>query len=560
MDTLIHLHAIDWIMIGIYAVTILSVGLFLARKPQSSEGYFLAGRQLTWPFIGASLFAANISAEHIVGLAESGYSGGLAVGGFEWMAVFCLAPLVFLFLPFYIQNKIYTVPEFLEKRFSPGVRLTFSAFMMILSVLTKISISLWAASVVFSKLFGMPKFVVDLATQLNWTPEFTFQIVIIWIIGLFTVLYTMKGGLRVVVYTDAIQTIILLAAAILLTTIGLNQVGGWSGLVTKINNPDMFDMVKPATDPNYPWPGMFVCVFILGSFYWSMDQVLVQRVFAAKSLNEGRLGAIFCGGLKILTPFLLVLPGLICLALYPGLKEANQAYPKMLSELMPAGLLGLTIAGLTAALMGHISATYNSVATLFTRDIYLKINPQADDRRQVLVGRIACFGVFILGAAWAPMVGKFGGIFTYLQTMQCYLMMPFAGIFFLGVFWKRINAKGVYACLATMLVLVPVFIYNAGLQAADKLTKMPGHGFLPGMDHPLLRPWLHASFVVFIFCMIALVVVSGLTTRPAQRQLEGTTVQSLAFFDHEPMPIYKDYRLWFAVIAIVTASLWWSLR
>lgn len=542
MDVTITLQLIDKLMIGAYAVIIVAIGFWLSRKPQTSEGYFLAGRQLAWPFIGASLFAANISAEHIVGLAEGGCKGGLALGGFEWMAVFCLAPLVFLFLPFYVQNKIYTVPEFLEKRFSPGVRLAFSGFMMILSILTKISISLWAASVVFSKIFGMS------------------NLSIIWIVGLLTVLYTMKGGLRVVVYTDAIQTVILLAAACVITFVGLHHVGGWSGLQAKLE-PAMFKMVLPATDPNYPWPGMFICVFILGSFYWSMDQVLVQRVFAAKNLNEGRLGAIFCGGLKILTPFLLVLPGLIAAALFPQLRakaadgtfpNAAQAYPMLLSELMPAGLLGVTIAGLAAALMGHISATYNSVATLFTKDIYMRFNPQADDRRQVLVGRLACFVIFILGAAWAPMVGKFGGIFDYLQKMQSNLMMPFAGIFFLGVFWKRINAKGVLACLLAVLVLSPIFIYNA-----EALAKTGGIGFIPFMEHPLLRPWLHSAFVVFALCMVVLIVVSFLTKAPDAARLEGTTVKSLAFFDHDKVPLLKDYRLWFAVIVVITATLWW---
>ncbi|MEI7901400.1 MAG: sodium/solute symporter, partial [bacterium] len=338
MEVVISLHWLDKLMIGVYAAAILIAGFRLSRKRQDSEGYFLAGRQLSWPFIGASLFAANISAEHVVGLAEGGCKGGMAIGGFEWMAVFCLAPLIFLFLPFYIQNKIYTVPEFLEKRFSPGVRLAFSGFMMILSVLTKISISLWAASVVFSKMTGLP------------------NVAIIWMVGLLTVLYTMKGGLRVVVYTDAIQTVILLAAACVITLVGLHHVGGWSGLRAQLD-PGMFRMVLPATDTNYPWPGMFICVFILGSFYWSMDHVLVQRVFAARSLNEGRLGAVFCGGLKILTPFLLVLPGLIAAALYPQLTEkaadgtypnAAQAYPMLLSRLMPAGLLGVTIAGLAA--------------------------------------------------------------------------------------------------------------------------------------------------------------------------------------------------------------------
>lgn len=544
MDVTITLQLLDKLMIALYAAVILGIGFWLARKPQTSEGYFLAGRQLAWPFIGASLFAANISAEHVVGLAEGGCKGGMAIGGFEWMAVFCLAPLVFLFLPFYIQNKIYTVPEFLEKRFSPGVRLAFSGFMIILSILTKISISLWAASVVFAKIVGLP------------------NVAIIWIVGLLTVLYTMKGGLRVVVYTDAIQTGILLLAACIITLVGLDHVGGWSGLQEKLS-PGMFDMVLPATDPNYPWPGMFICVFILGSFYWSMDQVLVQRVFAAKNLNEGRLGAVFCGALKITTPFLLVLPGLVAAALFPQLREqaadgsfpnAAQAYPMLLSNLLPAGLLGVTIAGLAAALMGHISATYNSVATLFTKDIYLRFDPSADDRRQVLVGRLACVAVFLLGATWAPMVGKFGGIFDYLQKMQSNLMMPFAGIFFLGVFWKRTTAKGVLACLAAELILSPIFIANA-----EALARPGGKGFLPLMAHPLLRPWLHSAFVVFVLCMIVLVVVSGLTRKPEEARLRGTTVSSMESFRHERVALLKDYRLWFAAISVTTAALWWWL-
>jgi len=557
MEITITLKLLDKMMIGLYAVVVLGLGFWLSRKTQTSEGYFLAGRQLAWPFIGASLFAANISAEHIVGLAEGGCKGGMAVGGFEWMAVFCLAPLIFLFLPFYVQNKIYTVPEFLEKRFSPGVRLAFSGFMMILSILTKISISLWAASVVFSRIFNISAIEM---TVLGQDVTISSNIIIIWIVGLLTVLYTMKGGLKVVVYTDAIQTTILLVAAFIITIVGLHHVGGWSGLQAKLD-PKMFDMVLPATDSDYPWPGMFICVFILGSFYWSMDQVLVQRVFAGKNLNEGRLGAVFCGGLKILTPFLLVLPGLIAAALYPQLTvkaadgtfpNAAQAYPKLLSELMPTGLLGITIAGLAAALMGHISATYNSVATLFTRDIYMRFNPQADDRRQVLVGRVACFVIFILGAAWAPMVGKFGGIFDYLQKMQSNLMMPFAGIFFLGVFWKRINSKGVMACLAAVLILSPLFIANA-----EALAKHTGKDFIPFMSLPLLRPWLHSAFVVFALCMVVLIVVSLLTRAPEESRLQGTTVQSTSFFKHEPVPLIKDYRLWFACIVIITASLWW---
>ena len=259
---------LDWLVIAAYGLTIAGIAFLLVRKTSTAEGY-LAGRSLTWPFIGASLFAANISAEHFVGLAGSGYAGGMAVGGFEWMAVFCLVPLIMLFLPFYIRNKIYTVPEFLEQRFSRGVRVFFSAFMVVLAILAKVLISLWA-SARSSK------------TSSAWN-----RLTVVWIVGLVTALYTMKGGLRVVVYTDALQTTVLLVAAVVLTAFGLHRIGGWTALHARLG-AEVFSMVKPATHPDFPWPGMFFGVFA-GSFYWSMDQVLVQLAFAAKDLNQGRL-------------------------------------------------------------------------------------------------------------------------------------------------------------------------------------------------------------------------------------------------------------------------------
>ena len=393
------LHPLDWLVVAAYLAAVLFIGLVVVRRQAGAEGYFLAGRQLRWPFIGASMFASNISAEHFVGLAGSGFAIGMAIGGFEWMAVYCIVPLVVLFLPFYVRNRIYTVPEFLERRFSPGVRLLFSGLMVVLSVLTKVSISLWASSIVFSDVLGWPRL---------W---------VIWGVGLVTCLYTMKGGLRAVVYTDALQTAVLLVAAVVLTVLGLNAVGGWSGLQAKLP-ADMFSMVRPATDPDVPWPGMFIGVFVLGSFYWSMDQVLVQRAFAAKSLDEGRLGAIFCAFLKLGTPFLLVLPGLVARALHPDLGQPDHAFPKLLETLMPTGLRGLTIAGIAAALMGHVSATYNSVATLVTRDFYLRFRPEADPARQVRVGRIAVLAIFVLGALWAPVIGQFRSLWIYLQAVQ----------------------------------------------------------------------------------------------------------------------------------------------
>ncbi len=532
----------DWLIIAVYVALVMTIGLRAARRQHTSEGYFLAGRRLRWPFIGASLYAANISTEHLVGLAGWGATIGLAAGIYEWIAVFCLIPLIVLFLPFYLKNKIYTVPEFLERRFGSSVRLSFSAFMLLLAVLVKISVSLWAAAVVLEGLLGWDKMAV------------------IWGVGLVTALYTLKGGLNAVVFTDAIQTAVLILAAVVLTGIGLHEVGGYGALYARLNDPAMFSMIKPATDPELPWPGVFIGVWLLGTFYFSMDQVLVQRVFAARSLNEGQLGATFCAFLKTLNPVIIVGPGLIAAALYPELRKpelGDQAYPTLLKNLMPSGLLGLTIAGFMAALMGHLSATYNSVATLVTRDFYLKLRPDADQARQIRVGRLAVLLVFILGALWTPLISQFGQLFKYLQNVQAYLMIPFAGIFLFAVFWKRTNTPGVLACMVTALLLCPTLMLNNQRH------------FLPFMNHPLLKPWLHGAVLAGFVCTVVLVLVSRLTTAPPPEKLLNTTVEGLwgrgrdtevaALLDHR-VPLLQDYRLWLAIVSVGTAVLWYLMR
>jgi SSS family solute:Na+ symporter len=525
----------------VYAVVIVAIGLRAGRKQHTSEGYFLAGRRLRWPLIGASIYAANISTEHFIGLAGTAYTSGMGFGVYEWIAVFCLVPLVVLFLPFYIHNKIYTVPEFLERRFNSQVRLLFSALMIVMSVVAKVAISLWAAALVFSDVLG-------------WPP-----LAVIWVVGLAVAIYTMKGGLSAVVYTDAVQTVILLAAAIMLTAIGLHAVGGFSGLQAKVD-PQLFSMVRPATDKDLPWPGVFFGVFLMGTFYFSADQVLVQRVFAAKNLNEGRLGAVFCAFLKTLNPLVLVLPGLIALALYPGLEKPDLAYPTLLKNLMPKGLLGLTIAGLAAALMGHLSATYNSVATLFTRDFYLKFDPNASQDRQVLVGRMTVLAVCVLGAVWAPIIGGYPSLFIYLQNVQAYLMMPFACIFFLAVLWKRLNSAGVLACLLAIFICCPLMMYNNQLA--------PEAQWFPFLNTPLLTPWLHRAMLVSVFCVLLMVVVSYLTPPPAPKTLQGTTVswkRKGSFSDAAAgeildIPWYKKYQFWMSVVCIGTAAAWYIMR
>lgn len=560
--TAINLTRIDWTIVVLYAVAIFSVGLLVGRKPSSSEAYFLAGRSLRWPFIGASLFAANISAEHFVALAGSGFAVGIAISAWEWSAVFCLAPLILIFLPFYIRNKIYTVPEFLERRFGPSVRMTFSLFMIVLSVLAKVSISLWAASVVMEPVFGLSGGVTILGAH------FRGQIVIIWVVGLITALYTMKGGLKAVVFTDSLQSSVLLLAGFILLWKGMDAVGGWDGMRRGLDiaraqtGRDYLNMIQPATDESVPWFGMMTATLLVGSFYWSMDQVLVQRVFAAKTMNEGRLGATLCGFLKLTTPFILVMPGLVALSLYHQGKLAmpldqqarpinDAAYPTILGTLMPHGLLGLTVAGIAAALMGHLSATFNSISTLFTRDIFLKLKPGASNETQITVGRWSVLAVFLMGAAWAPLIGKSKSMFDYLQAVQSYMMIPFAAIFFLSVGWKRITTAGVLACVATSTMVSCLFLWNSARMKAGGMT------FIPLMDNPYLKPFTHSAMVASSISVLVLIVVSFFTKQAGEEQLARTTVGGATFAENEvKVAWFADYRLWLGLAIACAAGLW----
>lgn len=532
-------HLIDWIIVLVYAAVVLTVGLYLVKKPKTSEGYFLANRSLRWPFIGASMLASNISAEHFVGLAGAGFGIGMAIGAaYEWAAIFCLTPLILIFLPLYMKNKIYTVPEYLEKRFSGGVRNLLAWMMVVMSVLTKISISLWASALVFQTLFG-------------WDP-----VVVIWVVGLVTAAYTMKGGLSAVIYTDAIQVVVLLIAGAVLTVLGLNAVGGWEALQAKVP-AELFHVVKPVTDPDVPWTGVVLGIWIGASFYWSMDQVLVQRVFAARTLNEGRKGAIFTGFLKLLIPFILVLPGIIARALYPEQigDTPDAAYPTMLKNLMPHGLLGLTVAGISAALMGHLSATYNSISTMCTRDFYVKLRPQATHAQQIWVGRLVVLAVALLGILWAPQIKKFGNLWEYLQNVSFYLMMPFVAVFFMGALSKRVNAQGVWASILTGFVL-------GGALFVDRM-RAPEYGhFLPFMNKPWMAGWLHGAVAELIVCLVVLWVVSLATPAPPAEKVATTVLSRETFHGEEPAPanFLSDYRFWLALAIVLTSSFYYIWR
>src|SRR5436309_1303983 len=381
-----NLHLFDLLVIAAYFLVLLGIGTWAARREKNvSADYFLASRDVGWLAVGASLFASNIGSEHLVGLAGTGAASGLAVGHFEWLACFILLLLGWLFVPFYLRSGVYTMPEFLERRFNSAARWYFTWVSVIGYVLTKISVTLFAGGVVMRAVTGM-----DLYTSAS-------------ILIVITGLYTIMGGLRAVIYTEVMQAVVLIVGSGALASLGLHAVGGWSGLHAQLP-ADFFSMWKPASHPDFPWTGIVFGAPILGVWYWCTDQHIVQRVLAAKNVTAARRGTIFAGFLKILPVFIFVLPGMIASALYADVRSGSgdAAYPALVTRLLPAGFKGLVLAGMLAALMSSLASAFNSCSTLLTWDVYRKLRPDASEARLVQVGRASTVILVGLGLAWIP--------------------------------------------------------------------------------------------------------------------------------------------------------------
>ncbi len=492
------LGVLDWAVIGLYFLLVFGVAIGSTlrerRGEETSADYFLAGRNVGWFVVGASLFASNIGSEHLVGLAGSGAVSGMAPGQFEVLASLILLLLGWVFVPFYIKSGVFTMPEFLEKRYSAGARWYLATISIIAYVLTKISVTIFAGAVVFSAI-GVP----------FWTGAL--------IVVVATGAYTVFGGLRAVLYTDLIQTFVLIGGALAVTLLGLGAVGGWSGLVAGV--PDGFlDMWKPASDPDFPWTGILFGAPILGVWYWCTDQFIVQRTLSARNIDDARRGTIFAGLLKLLPLFIFVLPGLIAYVLVQdgtiALADENEALPTLVATLLPVGLRGLVIAGLLAALMSSLSSVFNSCSTLITWDVYRKLNPAASERRLVWVGRLSTVVLTVLGLLWIPLVeAAEGGLYVYIQSVQGYIAPPIAAVFLFGLLWSRLNAPGALASLLTGFVL--------GLARLTLESAQVDAGLFTDVN------FLHFAILLFVICTAVLVGVSLATAPPPREQIAGLT-------------------------------------
>jgi SSS family solute:Na+ symporter len=534
-----NLASLDILVIIGSFIILSGIALWAARREKAvSSDYFLAGRDVGWLAVGASLFASNIGSEHLVGLAGTGAASGLAVGHFEWLASFILLLLGWLFVPFYLRSGVYTMPEFLERRYNPAARAYFTWVSIVGYVLTKISVTLFAGGVVMRAVTGFD----------FWTSA----AILIVITGL----YVIFGGLRAVIYTEVMQAVVLILGSITLMFIGLNAVGGWSGLTAKVP-PDFFSMWKPSSHKDFPWTGVVFGAPILGIWYWCTDQHIVQRVLAAKNIPEARRGTIFAGFLKILPVFIFVLPGIIAAALYADVRgaQADSAYPILVTRLLPIGFKGLVLAGMLAALMSSLASAFNSCSTLLTWDVYRKMRPNATEARLVFVGRVTTVILVILGLAWIPFMKYVSPqLYIYLQSVQAYIAPPIAAVFLLGILSPRLNGKGALAALWTGFVLgfarLVLELSKSGLTPGGMLSWYANINFL------------HFAALLFVLCSFILIVVSILTPPPATERVADLTLQTAEPI-HDPADSPQERRLaiiFSVLLAATIGALWIVFR
>jgi SSS family solute:Na+ symporter len=526
----------DLLIVVVYILLVIGIGVYFSRRGKTRVDYFLAGRNVGWLAIGASLFATNISSEHLLGLAGTGSKSGLAVGHFEWLACIIVLLLGWVFTPFYLRAGVFTMPEFLERRYGKSARWYLSIISIVAYVLTKISISLYAGGILLHAVVG-------------WD-MYTSAVVIVVITGLYTVL----GGLSAVIYTDLVQMFILIFGSIALTLIGLDRAGGWDAVVAA-TPPDFWHMFKPMSDPDFPWTGIVFGAPILGIWYWCTDQYIVQRVLSARNLDHAQAGTVFAGFLKILPVFLLVLPGIIGYALSGGEVTGDRSFAWMIATLLPTGLKGLVVAGLLAALMSSLSAMFNSTSTLFTIDIYQKLRPTAGERETVRVGRIVTAAMVALGLLWIPFIGMLSDerMYVYLQSVQGYISPPIAAVFLFGIFWRRVNARGAMAALLTGLVLGA---FRFILEILHKIA--PFHNDI--LVTLATVNFLHVAVFLFLICSLVLVGVSLATEVPARGALVNVTFSET---QREPARrgIMHRVNVGASILLVLTLLiLWWTFR
>ena len=547
-----QLTPIDIAMIGLYVLFIVAVGFWVAFRTRTTTDYFLAGRSLSWWLIGFSLFASNVSSSTLIGLSSSAYGTGIAVYNYEWMAALVLVFFVVFFLPLYLKSRVFTMPEFLERRFDARARYYFSGLMVLMNIAIDTAAALYAGALVVQILY----------------PEVPMWASAVFL-GVLAGLYTVAGGLRAVVYTDAVQAVLLLIGATLVAVLSFNAVGSWEAVATSVPEADL-SVVLPADHHTLPWPGLLTGVFLLGFYFWGTNQFMVQRTLGARDLNHGRWGALFAGFLKLPIIFLMVLPGIFGRLLYPveefpALANPDLIFPTMMFDLLPHGLRGLIIAALLAAIMSSVDSTLNSASTLVTMDFVKKLRPDIGNRGLVIIGRIVTFTFMALAVAWAPQIVRFPNLWTYLQSMLAYLSPPVVACFLLGVFWPRATRGSAFAGLLTGHAAAAVIL---GMVLGESLVVQTGP-----LDSDQIAlaangiPVLHFLYLVPLLLAIsaaAMVLASLLGQRPDLEQILPYSWTKAAWeletAELKTLPWYQNYRVLssalLVLMGIILAMFW----
>ncbi len=533
---------LDWLVIAIFFLGLIGILVWVFKQKQQDSGdYFLAGKDATWIAIGASIFASNIGSEHLIGLAGAGASSGMAMAHWEIQAWMILI-LGWVFVPFYSRSMVYTMPEFLEKRYNAQSRTLLSMISLISYVLTKVAVTVYAGGLVFKEVFGIESI---------WGIDF-FWISAIGLVVL-TAIYTIVGGMKSVLYTSVLQTPILLLGSLIILVLGLREIGGWNELMAlasaiEVNDygDSMTNLIRDNRDPDFPWLGVLIGSSVIGFWYWCTDQFIVQRVLSGKDEQQARRGAIFGAYLKLTPVFLFMIPGMIALIMTQKgivingelfqMSSADAAFPALVSYLLPAGVKGLVVCGILAALMSSLASLFNSSAMLFTIDFYKKYRPESSERRLVLVGRLATVTVVILGILWIPVMKSIGEVlYTYLQDVQSVLAPGIAAAFLMGVLSKKPTPM---AGLWGMIVGFVVGIMRLGSKVYfTQTSKVAGYDSVPqwaletgtnGWFYSLFYEvnWLFFSGGMLLLCVLVIIGVSYVTQPASDEQIEGLTFAS----------------------------------
>jgi SSS family solute:Na+ symporter len=511
---------LDWIVLGLFCLVLVGVIVWsMKSKNDTSSDYFLAGRDATWIAIGASIFASNIGSEHLVGLAGAGASSGMAMAHWE-MHGWLILLLGWVFVPFYARSGVFTMPEFLEKRYNKASRSFLSIISLVSYVLTKVAVTVYAGGVVFKDVFGIESI---------WGIDF-FWFSAIGLVVL-TGLYTVLGGMKAVLWTSIIQTPVLLIGSIAVLVLGLIKIGGWNELMAICNavpvndfGDSMTELIRSPKDPDYPWTGVILGSAIIGFWYWCTDQYIVQRVLSGRDQKQARRGTIFGAYLKLFPVFIFLIPGMIAFALNQkgliSLGSGDAAFSTLVKVLLPVGFTGLVVGGLLAALMSSLASLFNSSATLFTIDFYQKYKPNAPEKELVRVGRIATVVVVILGILWIPVMKGLGKVlYAYLQDVQSLLAPGIAAVFALGILSKRTTPAAGITGLLTGFIL-----------GMTRLGLMVFKGVLnpDGLIYSVfVAPnWLHYEIALFVLVIVVMIVVSYFTPRADEARIRGLYIGS----------------------------------